>query len=355
MSQRRPEKKASIFRRYENMTPFSILAGFAITIVLLQLITNAGQGTPKFPTFILPVNLFNIMMQVAVPGIVAVGMMMVIISGGIDLSVGMLSSLVGIFVALGVSKWSLGAVPAMLLGILLAVVCEAIMGFIISRTNVEPFIISLGGMIAFQGVALLLCNSREVVLNNEFDFFKTNLIAGAKDPVNGLNLTIPIYVIIFLVIVVLLWAVMRFTTFGRRVYAVGSNKNAAYLSGVNVKNMKLMIYMLHGLLVGIASVLLLARVNVGIITLGQSMEIDAIAMAVIGGTAMSGGKGNVWGTFFGVLLLGSIGNAMNMLRLPSEVQYVAKGVIIIMAVTAPYISSSMSNFLAKFRGKDSNA
>ena len=127
MIERRPEKKASIFRRFENMTPFSILAGFAVTIVLLQLITNAAQGTPKFPTFILPVNLFNIMMQVAVPGIVAVGMMMVIISGGIDLSVGMLSSLVGIFVAMGVSKWSLGAVPSMLLGILLAVACEAVM------------------------------------------------------------------------------------------------------------------------------------------------------------------------------------------------------------------------------------
>jgi len=111
--------------------------------------------------------------------------------------------------------------------------------------------------------------------------------------------------------------------------------------------MKLSAYAINGLLVGIGAVMLLARINVGIITLGQSLEIDTIAMAVIGGTALSGGKGNIWGTFFGVLLLGSIGNAMNMLRLPPEVQYVAKGVIIILAVSLGTVYANVSSSISR--------
>jgi hypothetical protein len=187
----------------------------------------------------------------------------------------------------------------------------------------------------------------DILARGELDFFKANLIEGAKDPVSGLNLIIPPYVIIFLVIVVLGWLLLTFTKYGRRIYAVGSNPNAAYLAGVNVRNMKLSAYAINGLLVGIASVMMLARINVGIITLGQSLEIDTIAMAVIGGTALSGGKGNIWGTFFGVLLLGSIGNAMNMLRLPPEVQFVAKGVIIILAVSLGSVYANLSTSITR--------
>jgi ribose/xylose/arabinose/galactoside ABC-type transport system permease subunit len=190
-----------------------------------------------------------------------------------------------------------------------------------------------------RGIALLLCNSREVVLNGELDVFKTNLIEGLRDPVNNLKLTLQIYVIIFLATVVLFWLVMKYTKFGRRVYAVGCNSHAAYLSGVNVKNIKLIVYLLNGLLAGVAAVLLLSRVNVGIISLGEGLEIDVIAMVVIGGTAMSGGKGNIWGTFIGILLLGSISNAMNMLRIPSAMQFMVKGIIIIASVTIAALSA----------------
>jgi ribose/xylose/arabinose/galactoside ABC-type transport system permease subunit len=198
-------------------------------------------------------------------------------------------------------------------------------------------------MITFQGIALLLSNSREVMMHGELDFFKANLIEGAKDPSSGLNLIITPYVIIFFVVVVLGWLLLTFTKYGRRVFAVGSNESAAYLAGVNVRNIKLSAYAINGFLVGVGSIMMLARINVGIITLGQGLEIDTIAMAVIGGTALSGGKGNIWGTFFGVLLLGSIGNAMNMLRLPPEVQYIAKGVIIILAVTLGTVYANLSS------------
>jgi ribose/xylose/arabinose/galactoside ABC-type transport system permease subunit len=342
----KPGVRTSLFKRYENLTVLSIFAGFVLVIVFLQLIMVGGT---KFPTFISPVNLLNILQQVGVPGIVAVGMTIVMISGGIDLSVGMLASLVSIITALGISKWQLGVIPSVLLGIVSAVVLETIMGFIISRTKVEPFIITLGGMITFQGIALLLCSSREVIMNGELDFLKMNLIQGAKDPISHLNLIIPPYVLIFFVIALLGGLLLSYTKYGRRIYAIGTNPQAAYLAGIDVKNMKLSAYVIMGVLVGIGAVMLLARINTGIITLGQGLEIDSIAMVVIGGTALKGGKGNIVGTLIGVFFLGSIGNAMNLLRLPSEVQFVAKGLVVIIAVSAGDVSNRISGYLSRRR------
>jgi ribose/xylose/arabinose/galactoside ABC-type transport system permease subunit len=336
--------RESLFKRYENLTVLSIFVGFVVIIVILQLIMTGGH---RFPTFISPVNLLNILQQVGVPGIIAVGMTMVMISGGIDLSVGMLASLVSIVTAMGISKWHFGVGPSILAGILTAVVLECLMGYIISRTKVEPFIITLGGMISFQGIALLLSNSREVIMKGELDFLKSNLIQGAKDPVSGLNLIVPPYVLIFFLIALLAGLLLNYTKYGRRIYAVGTNPNAAYLAGINVRNMKLSVYLIMGLLVGIGAVMLLSRVNTGIITLGQGLEIDSIAMVVIGGTALKGGKGNIVGTLIGVFFLGSIGNAMNMLRLPSEVQFVAKGLVVIIAVSAGDASAKISEFMSR--------
>lgn len=343
-AERKLVTRESLFKRYENLTVLSIFVGFVIMIVILQLIMTGGQ---RFPTFISPVNLLNILQQVGVPGIIAVGMTMVMISGGIDLSVGMLASLVSIVTAMGISKWHFGVGPSILAGILTAVLLECLMGYIISRTKVEPFIITLGGMISFQGIALLLSNSREVIMKGELDFLKSNLIQGAKDPVSGLNLIVPPYVLIFFLIALLAGLLLNYTKYGRRIYAVGTNPNAAYLAGINVRNMKLSVYLIMGLLVGIGAVMLLARVNTGIITLGQGLEIDSIAMVVIGGTALKGGKGNIVGTLIGVFFLGSIGNAMNMLRLPSEVQFVAKGLVVIIAVSAGDVSAKISEFMSR--------
>lgn len=336
-------RKESLFKRYENLTVLSIFVSFVVIVVALQLITTGGS---RFPTFISPVNIFNILQQVAVPGIIAVSMTMVMISGGIDLSVGMLASLVSIIVALGISQWGLGVGPAILLGVVSAVILETMMGFIISRTRIEPFIITLGGMISFQGIALLLCNSREVVMKGELSFLTANLLGGVKDPVTGLDLRMPPYVLLFFAIALIGGLTLKFTKFGRRIYAVGTNQRAAFLSGIDVKNMRLAVYVIQGLLVGIGATLLLARINTGIITLGQNLEIDTIAMVVIGGTALSGGRGNIVGTLIGVLFLGSIANAMNMLRLPSEVQFLAKGLVVVIAVSAGDVSSRISEFRA---------
>lgn len=331
----------SIFKRHENLTVLTIFLAFVLVIVVAQLITSGFQ---QYPTFISPVNILNILQQVAVPGIVAVSMTMVMVTRGIDLSVGMLASLVSIIVSLGISRWGLGVVPSIAIGIGAAIVLEALMGLIISRTRVEPFIITLGGMIAFQGIALLLSNSREVVMRGELDFLTVNLLGGARDPVTGLVLRLPPYVLIFALVAIIGALVLNYTKYGRRLYAVGSNPRAAFLAGIDVKNLSLSVYVIQGLLVGIGATMLLARINTGIITLGEGLEIDTIAMVVIGGTALAGGRGNIVGTVIGVLFLGSIANAMNILRLPSEVQFLTKGVIIILAVSAGDISSRISAY-----------
>ena len=350
--------KESLFKRYENLTVLMIFASFVAIVVLVQLITTGGS---RFPTFISPVNIVNILQQVAVPGIVAISMTMVMVSGGIDLSVGMLASLVSIIVSLGISQWHLGVGLSVVLGVASAIVLETIMGFIISRTRIEPFIITLGGMISFQGIALLLSNSREVVMKGELGFLTTNLVEGARDPVTGLVLRVPPYVLAFFAIALIGGLLLTYTKYGRRIYAVGTNARAAFLAGIDVRNMRLSVYMIQGLLVGIGATMLLARINTGIITLGQGLEIDTIAMVVIGGTALSGGKGNIVGTLIGVLFLGSIANAMNLLRLPSEVQFLAKGLVVIIAVSAGDVSSQISDFRAlkreraKARGAAVNA
>lgn len=338
--------KATLFKRHENFGALSIFLAFIVFIILLQLLRF---GIDKYPTYISPVNIVNILQQIAAPGIVAVAMTMVMIAGGIDLSVGMLASLVSIVVALGFTKWHFGVVPSILLGVGSAVAFETMMGFIISRTKVEPFIITLGGMILAQGIALLLCNSREIGIGGQLRFLTANLFAGAKDPVTHLDLVVPLYVVVFFLILAVGGLVLTYTKYGRRIYAVGANPQAAYLAGINVKNMKLSVYVIMGFLVGIAAVVLLGRVNTGIITLGQGLEIDTIAMVVIGGTALAGGRGNIVGTLIGILFLGSIGNAMALLRLPAEVQYVARGLVIIIAVSAGDVSSQISSLAERRR------
>jgi ribose/xylose/arabinose/galactoside ABC-type transport system permease subunit len=334
-------KKRLFSKRGDMFTVVLISIAFVVLVVLVQLISGIVNGKLEYPSFISPLNVLNIFMQVAGTGILVMGMTAIMIAGGIDLSVGMLVSMIGIFVAKSIKDWGIDVVPAIVLGILIAVAAEAIMGFIISRLNVESFIITLGGMIAFKGIALLMCRSQEVTLNQNLEFFKTNLIEGAKTA-DGLSLTLPIYVIVFFVITLIFWFVLKYSKFGRRVYAVGSNPQAAYLSGINVKRIRLLTYVFNGLCAGIAGVLMLARVNVGTINLGQNLEIDVIAAVVIGGVAMSGGKGSPMGSFIGVILMGAITNAMNIMRIQSEWQYFVKGLIIIIAVAGGALSAQIS-------------
>jgi ribose/xylose/arabinose/galactoside ABC-type transport system permease subunit len=339
------------FRLDYNLIVLIILVAF-IAIVTVMQITTITPG--KFPTMIAPANLTNLLAQVSATGIMAMGMAMVMIGGGIDLSVGMLTS----FVVLHLAKsfidplygQRLPLMVAILLSILFAVLMESGMGWIISRFKVEPFIITLGGMICFRGIALRIVNSQEVSMTidgvqqlgdgGQFNL-KVSIVPDGIVDVAGLTVNFPVYILVFIGITALIWIIMKYTKYGRRIYAVGANSHAAYLAGINVKNIILSTYTINGLLVGIASIFLLSRVNTAIITTGQNKEIDVIAAAVIGGVALSGGKGNIWGVFVGAILMGAIENGLTIMRQKAEMQYVAKGLIIIGAVVVGSIIETM--------------
>ena len=348
MSNTQKEKKSFlIFKKNSDMQTVSVVTFFfAIAVVAYQIIAGlaAGNGV-QFPSFLYPSNIFNVLAQVTAVGIMALGMTIVMLAGGIDLSVGMMTSLVAIFVAKAVMDWSIAPAAAVILVILLCVVLELIMGFIIAWLNVEAFIITLGGMISCRGIALLICHSQEVAMEQNLKVLKTNIFDWfSKEAIKVFDrkLNLPLYVLIFIALAVLTWALLKYTRFGRRIYAVGNNPQAAFLSGINVKLTRLMAFALNGVFVGIGATMQLVRVNTGIITVGQNLEIDVIAAVVIGGVAMSGGKGNVMGAFLGAILMGAITNAMTLMRLQSEWQFLVKGIIIIVAVAAGAISEQLS-------------
>ena len=348
MSNTQKEKKSFlIFKKNSDMQTVSVVTFFfAIAVVIYQIIASlaAGNGV-QFPSFLFPSNIFNVLGQVTSVGIMALGMTIVMLAGGIDLSVGMMTSLVAIFVAKAVMDWSIAPALAVLLAVLICVGLELVMGFIVAWLNVEAFIITLGGMISCRGIALLICHSQEVAMNQNLKVLKTNVFDWfSKEAIKVFDrkLNLPLYVLIFIALAVLTWALLKYTRFGRRIYAVGNNPQAAFLSGINVKLTRLMAFALNGVFVGIGATMQLVRVNTGIITVGQNFEIDVIAAVVIGGVAMSGGKGNVMGAFLGAILMGAITNAMTLMRLQSEWQFLVKGLIIIVAVAAGAISEQLT-------------
>jgi len=211
------------------------------------------------------------------------------------------------------------------------------MGFLISRTKIEPFIISLGFMSAYQGLAYIITGAREIRLEpGMFEFLgKTRIF----------EIFLPIYIFVFMT--VLLWLILKFTRYGRRVYAVGGNFNAAYLAGINVKNFKMGIYTINGFIVSVAAMTYISRLGTGSPLIGLDKEIDAIAAAVVGGVAMSGGKGNMWGVFIGVVLLAFISNALNLLGVSPFYQYLLKGVFIVGSVLISYYGGSRETSVKK--------
>lgn len=334
------EKKSfGIFKKNSDLqTVTSIMVLFVVAVLGYQLINGLiGQGTIVYPSFIYPSNIFNILQQISAIGIMALGMTVIMLTGTIDLSIGMMTSLVAIFIAKAIMDWSISPAMAVIYAICICVGLELFMGSIISWLKVESFIITLGGMIACRGIALLISNSQEVAMRQNLAWFKSNVFdlfnpEGIK--MYGLKLNLPYYVILFFILAAITWAVLKYTKFGRRIYAVGNNPQAAFLSGINVNLTRLKAFAFNGVCVGIGATMQLARVNTGIITVGQNMEIDVIAAVVIGGVAMSGGKGSVIGAFIGAILMGAISNAMTIMRIQFEWQFLVKGIIIISAVAA---------------------
>jgi ribose/xylose/arabinose/galactoside ABC-type transport system permease subunit len=294
------------------------LGRFTLLIVLLLIIAVTAIGNPRFLSVN---NLLNILFQVSALGIVAAGQTILLIAGGLDLSVGAALSVAGLATALTIA--STGSIAlAVLAGVLAGVVIGAVNGALIATNRATPFIITLGTMTFLQGVAILMSGGSPINGTGAlFDVFGVGSFA---------RVPWPVYVM--LVSVGAVFLVLRFTTLGRYAFAIGGNEEASRLSGIPIRRMKIALYALNGLFVGVAGVILTGILDSGLPSMGTGYELRAIAAVVIGGTPLIGGRGTVIGTLGGVLLLGLVSNSMNLLGVGANFQSAVLGLIITAAV-----------------------
>jgi ribose/xylose/arabinose/galactoside ABC-type transport system permease subunit len=330
--------KSRKFLRHENGPIFLVLMSTIVAVFLVELFFVRGSDISKV-AFIKPMNISNVLMQISITGMLAISMTLVMISGGIDLSVGQMMCFLGTAMAYMIKNVGLGDWVVVAFGLALAVVFQVFMGLIISRTKLEPFIVSLGFMSMYKGFTYLITNGREITIEGKFTFLGKSYLNITE------NFRFGMPVITLILLVVVMWLVLKYTKFGRSVYAVGGNENAAFLAGINVKNFKLLLYGLNGIFVAIATMASLSRLGTGNPLMGEGKEIEVIAAVVVGGTILSGGKGNVWGTFIGVLLLGCLSNALNILGVFPHWQYVMRGALIILAVLMSYYSGRRTDIV----------
>ena len=289
---------------------------------LLFVILLVGLGlTLTTDTFLSVANLTNVARQVSINGILAVGVTFVLLTAGVDLSLGSVVALSGVACATFAHPGEHPVVVPIAVGLLTGAACGLVNGVLVTRGGVAPFIVTLGMMTIARGLALIVSGGRPVAnMSNE-------LTALAGD-FYGL----PIPVLCFSGVALLAWFFLRHFRLGRHIYAVGGNEHAARAAGVPVERVKLFAYGLCGLLTGLAGVVLAARITTGQPNAGQAYELDAIAAVVIGGTSLAGGVGTITGTLLGVLLIGVINNGLDLQGVSSYYQAVIKGVIIVGAV-----------------------
>ncbi len=303
---------------------------FGMLCVLILICAAISIANEKFLTF---GNWQNLVRQISINGILALGMTFVILSGGIDLSIGPVVALSGVIAAKfmrdheGVPI----AVP-ILLAILVCAVQGMFYGFVISWSGLPPFVVTLSIMQIARGIALAYTDGQPIIIKNTF--FR---MIGQGEVFN----IVPVPFILFLVIFLLSLFLLKQTRFGRYIYAIGGNADAARASGVNVRKYNTLVYMLNASFVGLAGLILAARTQSGQPAVGTGFECDAIAAVVIGGTSMSGGTGGVTGTIIGILIIGVINNGLNLLGVSSYYQTVAKGLMILTAVLLDVVTKKV--------------
>lgn len=307
--------------RISGIGKYGLLGAFIGICVALSLIT---------PQFLTVQNLTIIVTQVSINALLAFGVTFVIITGGIDLSIGSMVAVTGVVAASFAHPNTYPVAVPLLVGLLAGLLFGAVNGFVITRSNVPPFIVTLGTMTVGRGLALILSKGRPV--SNLSDSF--NFIGGGK------ILGVPTLIIILILAFVGCSMMVRKTVIGRYMYAVGGNEQAAEASGIDLKRVKMVVYTLCGGLAALAGILLTSRITTGQPNAGTGFELDAIAAAIIGGTSTSGGTGTMTGTLIGALLIGVISNGLDLLNVTSYYQQVVMGIIIIGAVVLDGLNRS---------------
>lgn len=294
------------------------LKRFGLVLALAIIATALGLAKP---TFLTASNLVNVARQISINGILAVGVTFVLLTGGVDLSLGSLVALTGVIAAHFAHPGDYPLAVPLFMGIAAGTACGAVNGLVITRGSVAPFIATLGMMTIARGLAQVISGGRPVSNMNPDMLRIAGDVAG-----------IPLPVVILACVALASWVILANMRIGRHIYAVGGNENAARASGINVRRVKMFAYTFCGGLSGLAGIVLAARITTGQPNAGIAYELDAIAAVVIGGTSLSGGVGSVGGTVLGALLMGVINNGLDLLNVSSYYQQIIKGMIIIGAV-----------------------
>jgi len=297
-----------------NLAKLGPLIGLVFIIILLSFLSDS---------FFTVDNILNLLRQISINALIAFGMTFVILTAGIDLSVGSLLAL-GSALTAGMLSSGMDPMLAVFLGLIIGLLLGAFNGIIITKGKVAPFIATLATMTIYRGATLVYTDGKPVTGLSDSALFE---MMG-----KGYFFWIPVPVIIMIIVFFILYFVLNNTVFGRRVYAVGGNEEAATLSGVKTDRTKIMVYAITGMLAVLAGIILTSRLNSAQPTAGTMYELDAIAAVVIGGTSLMGGRGRITGTLIGALIIGVISNGLNLLNVSSFYQQIVKGAVILFAV-----------------------
>ena len=315
-SQAMKQNTKKIIDKKEFFDKYRSLIALALLVVVVSILS---------PSFLTTKNIFNVLRQTSVNAIIAAGMTFVILTGGIDLSVGSILDISG-----AVCASMLVSGTNMIIAIIVALAIGAVVGFlngfIISKGKLQPFIATLATMTVFRGLTLVFTDGKPITLGSGDLAVAFGKIGG------GSIFGIPTPAIIMIVVFLVCGYVLNNTTMGRHTYALGSNEDAAKLSGLNTDKIKIAVYTISGILAAVAGIIITSRLYSAQPTAGNSYELDAIAAVVLGGTSLTGGKGKISKTIVGALIMGVLSNALNLLDVSSYYQMMVKGVVILIAV-----------------------
>ncbi len=293
---------------------------YAILLVLIGLCVILSLTAGNFATFN---NVVTVLRTVSTTGLLAVGVSLAIMLGGIDLIAGAMIACSGVLVVVSMERAGLPMIVAIAIGVVLGVIVGLINGSLVAYSGIHPFVVTLAMQSILRGAAYLLAGGMPVPLyvNDVFPKIGTGSLWG-----------VPLPAVYMLVVFFLYYMLLNKTRLGRHIYAVGGNATAAEFSGINVKKVKIFVWTVSGILAAIAGIVLSARLSSGQPSTSLGAETDAIAASVLGGTSMYGGTGSAGGVLIGVLIIGIISNGLTLLHVDSNWQYVAKGIIILLAV-----------------------
>lgn len=299
------------------------LSNMSSLIVLVVLCVALSIAEPAFHSFN---NLINILQQVTTIAVLALGVNVVIFTGGIDISVGSVVAFTGIVMGKIIVEGGMPTIVGIAAALIIGALCGTFNGIMISKFKLQPMIATLAMMSMARGAAYTIADGNTITgYSAGFRWIGTGTIPGTQ---------IPVQIIFMIALYIVFYYVMKYRKFGRYIYSIGGNEEATRLSGINVDKYKTLAYTLSGLCAGISSVILTAKLNSAQSTAGLDYEMDAIASCVIGGTSLLGGSGSVWGTFVGAIIMIVIRNGLNLLNVSSNLQKLVIGVVILLAVLA---------------------